>query len=133
MDGRGLDYLALVIFLTVCITLLYAIIGIHDIPYEIAKKRKHPHQDAIHALGWISLFLMHVLWPFLWIWALLYKPERGWGMLDTTSDSKGDSGSEIVGSIEQQELVLLRERVAALERKLEPAVEPKQKSPAKEA
>ncbi len=54
-------------------------------------------------------------------------------MLDTTSDSNGDSGSEIIGSIEQQELALLRERVAALERKLEPAVEPKQKSPAKEA
>jgi len=38
MDGRGLDYVALGILLTVAITLLYAVIGIHDIPYEVSKK-----------------------------------------------------------------------------------------------
>ncbi len=38
MDGRGLDYVALGILLTVAITLLYSVIGIHDIPYEISKK-----------------------------------------------------------------------------------------------
>ncbi len=125
MDGRGLDYLALGIFLTVLVTLLYAIIGIHDIPYEIAKRRKHPHQDAIHAVGWISLFLMHVLWPFLWVWALLYKPERGWGMLG--------EDSEFVGSIEQQELAVLKARVDALEQKLTPATKQQPKLPAEEA
>ncbi len=30
--------------------------------------------------GWVSLFTLHVIWPFLWIWATLYQPERGWGM-----------------------------------------------------
>ena len=30
---------------------------------EIAKKRDHPHRDAIHIAGWVSLFLMHVIWP----------------------------------------------------------------------
>ena len=79
MEGRVLDFVALGIFITVLITLLYAIIYIHDIPYEIAKKRNHPHQDALHTAGWVSLFLMHALWPFLWIWATLYKPEKGWG------------------------------------------------------
>ena len=29
--------------------------------------------------GWVSLFTLHVMWPFLWIWATLYRPERGWG------------------------------------------------------
>jgi len=39
LNGRQrLDYLALGILLTVAITLLYAVIGIHDIPYEISKK-----------------------------------------------------------------------------------------------
>jgi hypothetical protein len=28
----------------------------------------------------VSLFTLHVIWPFLWIWATLYRPERGWGM-----------------------------------------------------
>ena len=27
----------------------------------------------------MSLFTLHVLWPFLRIWAMAYKPERGWG------------------------------------------------------
>jgi hypothetical protein len=61
------------------ITLFYGIIAIHDVPYEIAHRRDHPHQDAIHAAGWVSLFTLHALWPFLWIWAMLYQPERGWG------------------------------------------------------
>ncbi|MDX7812186.1 DUF3302 domain-containing protein, partial [Aeromonas caviae] len=34
-------------------------IVIHDIPYEIAKHRNHPHQDAIHVAGWVSLFTLH--------------------------------------------------------------------------
>jgi hypothetical protein len=53
------------------------------VPYEIAKKRDHPHQDAIHAAGWVSLFTLHALWPFLWIWAMLFRPDRGWGFKNT--------------------------------------------------
>jgi hypothetical protein len=58
------------------------VIIIHDIPYLLAKKRQHPHQDAIHVAGWVSLFTLHAIWPLLWIWATLYRPERGWGMSD---------------------------------------------------
>ncbi len=81
-----LDYVALGILIVVALVLFYGIIAIHDIPYEIAKHRNHPHQDAIHVAGWVSLFTLHVLWPFLWIWATLYREERGWGFanrLDT--------------------------------------------------
>src|SRR6476646_5131781 len=74
-----LNYFALGLLIFVVITLFYGIIAIHDVPYEIAKKRQHPHQDAIHAAGWVSLFTLHALWPFLWIWAMSYRPERGWG------------------------------------------------------
>jgi hypothetical protein len=74
-----LNYFALGLLIFVIITLFYGIIAIHDVPYEIAKHRDHPHQDAIHAAGWVSLFTLHALWPFLWIWAMLYRPERGWG------------------------------------------------------
>ena len=28
----------------------------------------------------LSRFLMHTIWPFLWIWAYLYNPEEGWGV-----------------------------------------------------
>ncbi|HHQ4488327.1 TPA: DUF3302 domain-containing protein [Aeromonas hydrophila] len=75
----ALDYFALGLLFFVGLVIFYGVIVIHDIPYEIAKHRQHPHQDAIHVAGWVSLFTLHVLWPFLWIWATLYRPDRGWG------------------------------------------------------
>ncbi len=80
-----LDYFALGLLFFVMIVLFYGIIAIHDIPYEIAKHRNHPHQDAIHVAGWVSLFTLHVIWPFLWIWATLYRSDRGWGFSDNRS------------------------------------------------
>ncbi|BFM10443.1 DUF3302 domain-containing protein [Simiduia litorea] len=77
-----LDYVALALLIFASLTVFYGIIVIHDIPYEIAKHRNHPHQDAIHYTGWISILTLHVLWPFLWIWATLYRPDRGWGFSD---------------------------------------------------
>lgn len=127
MDGRVLDFVALGILVTVTVTILYAIIYIHDIPYEIAKKRGHPHLDAIHTAGWVSLFLMHALWPFLWIWATLYKPEKGWGVSANTSIEKIDTQEE-----PGQELVALKARVAALEKQFESTLEQKPDSPAGE-
>ena len=79
IDDPVLNYFALGLLIFVVIVIFYAIIAIHDIPYLIAKKREHPHQDAIHAAGWVSLFTLHAMWPFLWVWAMAYRPERGWG------------------------------------------------------
>ena len=69
------EWTALGIWFVVITVLVYGIIAIHDIPASIARKRNHPQADAIEAAGWVSLFLMHALWPFLWIWAMTYKPE----------------------------------------------------------
>jgi hypothetical protein len=73
-----LSYFALVLLFFVVLVLAYGMIAIHDIPYHVAKKRNHPHQDAIHAGGWISLFTLHAIWPFLWIWATAYHPVHGY-------------------------------------------------------
>ena len=96
-----LEYVALGGLIFVAIVMFYAIIAIHDIPYEIAVKRNHPHQDVLHVAGWVSLFTLHAIWPFLWIWAMLYHEDRGWGM--GTSD--GDQAS-------------LRDRLEAIEVRL---------------
>lgn len=77
----ALDYFALFLVFFVVIFLFYGIIVLHEIPYEIAKHRNHPHQDAIHVAGWVSLFTLHVIWPFLWIWSTLYREDRGWGFV----------------------------------------------------
>lgn len=77
-----LDYFALGLLFFVALVIFYGVIAIHDIPYEIAKKRNHPQQDALHIAGWVSLFTLHAIWPFLWIWATLYREDRGWGFSD---------------------------------------------------
>ena len=82
-----LDYIALGLLVFVALVIFYGIIAIHDIPYEIAKRRNHPQQDAIHVAGWVSLFTLHVLWPFLWIWATLYREDRGWGFQSNSEPS----------------------------------------------
>ncbi len=87
--------------IVVAIVMFYAIIAIHDIPYEIAVRRNHPHQDVLHVAGWVSLFTLHAIWPFLWIWAMLYHEDRGWGM--DTSDGND---------------TLLRDRLEAIESRL---------------
>lgn len=100
-----LDYVALIILILVVLVLFYGIIAIHDIPYEIAVKRNHPHQDVLHVAGWVSLFTLHAIWPFLWIWAMLYREDRGWGM-----DVQSDGGGSVSDRLEA-----IESRLAALE------------------
>lgn len=102
-----LEYVALGILVFVFLTFFYGIIVIHDIPYEIAKKRNHPQQDALHVAGWVSLFTLHVMWPFLWIWATLYREDRGWGFNHKTADNQHNENSA--------QLIKLQNRVEALE------------------
>ena len=104
-----LDYISLGILIFVGITIFYGIIAIHDIPYEIAKHRNHPQQDALHVAGWISLFTLHVLWPFLWIWATLYREDRGWGFSDGKSLKEHDAAL-------QKQVDELEARLAVLEK-----------------
>ncbi|ROS05645.1 uncharacterized protein DUF3302 [Sinobacterium caligoides] len=104
-----LEYFALVVLCLVALVLFYGIIVLHDIPYEIAKHRDHPHQDAIHAAGWVSLFTLHVLWPFLWIWAMLYREDRGWGFGHHPGQPLPQRVAELEQVVEklQAELVIL--------------------------
>jgi len=108
MGDPFLNYFALGLLIFVVVVMFYGIIAIHDIPYLIAKSRHHPHEDAIHAAGWVSLFTLHALWPFLWIWAMAYRPERGWGF-DTTGNKLAETN----------ELENLRQRMSQLEAKIE--------------
>lgn len=85
-----LDYFALILVLFVIIFVFYGIIVIHDIPYEISRERNHPHQDAIHVAGWVSLFTLHAIWPFLWIWSTLYREDRGWGFKTISPDNNNN-------------------------------------------
>jgi hypothetical protein len=56
------------------------------------------------------LFTLHVLWPFLWIWATLYREDRGWGFRPAAGET-GESGIDAL----KAELNAVSERLAALE------------------
>ncbi len=110
-----LDYFALFLVFFVVVFFFYAIIVIHDIPYEIAVHRNHPHQDAIHVAGWVSLFTLHAIWPFLWIWSTLYREDRGWGFDHSRSrkDAAVPDNGETIQLVKQVEA--LSEQVEALQ------------------
>ena len=75
-EGRSfvyLNYFALFLILTVLVILFYTFIYIHELPYEAAKHRNHPQQDAIYVACWLSLFTLHAIWPLVYIWALSHK------------------------------------------------------------
>lgn len=110
-----LDYVALGLLVFVALVIFYGIIVIHDIPYEIAEKRNHPHQDAIHVAGWVSLFTLHVIWPFLWIWATLYREDRGWGF---KQDNNGDAQPHLA-SPQQAEIDALSNQVTQLQQQVD--------------
>src|SRR5215831_16139586 len=125
MEDPFLNYFALALLFFVVIVLVYGIIAIHDIPARIAHSRHHPHEDAIHAAGWISLFMLHVLWPFLWIWAMMYQPERGWGF--SRKPGEPSTPKEAVDELDE-----LRHRLAEVEARLEienRSTQPKQERP----
>lgn len=127
-----LNDFALGLLIFVVVALFYGIIAIHDIPARIAKARHHPHEDAIHAAGWVSLFMLHVLWPFLWIWAMSYKPERGWGFSEkhdappispierspsekSTSESELDDLRRRIGELEKNRIANVPDKQTASE------------------
>jgi hypothetical protein len=90
-----LEYASLALLIVMVTFIIYLVIYIHDIPYEIAKKRDHPHQDAIHIAGWVSLFLLHTIWPLLWIWAYLYKPGEKFLKMEVTGAGSEEQGKRI--------------------------------------
>lgn len=110
-----LNYFALFLLFFIAIVLFYSVIVIHDIPYEIAVKRNHPHQDAIHVAGWVSLFTLHVIWPFLWIWATLWREDRGWGF-DKLQEEQHDM--QHILNMLNNKVVTLESEVQALNQQL---------------
>ncbi|MGF1880037.1 DUF3302 domain-containing protein [Vibrio splendidus] len=75
----SLELAALGVLSFVVLFTTFIAVKICSLPYDIARKRNHKHQEAILVAGWVSLFTLHAIWPCLWIWA----------MLDGTSEKEG--------------------------------------------
>ncbi|XHF51179.1 MAG: DUF3302 domain-containing protein [Enterobacter roggenkampii] len=78
--------------------------------YRVVRTKSYLFNKA--TAGWISLFTLHAIWPFLWIWATLYREDRGWGMQNHITKPDEVPGMDA-----------LAKRVAELEQKLA-AVQP---------
>ncbi|WP_166372935.1 DUF3302 domain-containing protein [Psychromonas sp. SA13A] len=108
-----LEYIALGILVFIFVTLFYGMVAIHDIPYKMAKERNHPQQDALQVAGWISLLTLHILWPFLWIWATSHRQNRSWGGTDNTeSVTSKETNLQLINL---QNLINLQHRVETIE------------------
>ena len=77
MHRDFLSYLALALLLGVAVFLIYLLFYLHDLPYRVACRRRHPQRDAIHAACWVSLCVLHVIWPLLFIWAVMHPAPEG--------------------------------------------------------
>jgi len=100
-----LEYVALALLLLSITALFYLFIFIHDLPYRTAKQRNHPQQEAIHYACWLSLFTLHAIWPFVYLWAVM---DQKAGVLGSgRSSGEGSDG---------QKLAALEARIALLER-----------------
>jgi len=65
----GLQIFALIILLTLLVTLVGIWILLAILPGKIAKKRKHPQAEAITVCGWWGAITMGLLMPLAFIWA----------------------------------------------------------------
>jgi hypothetical protein len=63
------NILSWIVLIAMPIGLIAAFWYVHIMPEVIAKRRKHPQQDAIHALCILSLFFAGLLWPLAYLWA----------------------------------------------------------------
>ena len=113
-----LSYLALLILIVVIIVIVYVFIWIHDIPYMLAKKRNHPNLHTIHIACWLSLFTLHALWPFIFIWAIAQKP-RFEVIIVEGDPGAGGSGSGPKRVLETDDPAAIRIAINELHKRLD--------------
>ena len=101
----GLDIFALVVIFFLINAFAAVIVILGSLPGKIARKRAHPHADAVNVASWIGI-ATGVLWPFAFVWAFLPVPSVG------------------KASADSNELAELRQRIEALETATENAGSP---------
>ena len=79
--------------------------------YDRGKALSPPLGRHLRA-GWVNLFTLHARWPFLWIWAVTYRPDRGWGFAPQPSTAGAGPAAGAGPTANPSELEDLRRRIA---------------------
>ena len=64
-----LSIFALVVLLTLLVSVVGGALVLGWLPGHIATQRNHPHADAIRICGWLGLLTGGILLPIAFIWA----------------------------------------------------------------
>lgn len=99
MGGLGVAALIVIFLLVIMVAVVIVVLG--TLPGKIARKRGHPHPQAVDAASWIGL-ATGIFWPLAFIWAFLPIP-AGAGQRPATAEPAAS------------ELADLRQRLDALE------------------
>ena len=106
-ERHFLDYFSLVILIFGLTMVVMAFMWLHEYPTRIAHENKHPQEEAIHWACWLSLFTLHALWPFVFLWAKI-NPKA----IPVVMSDDRRLADELQGEIKA-----LRDKVEALEQR----------------
>ena len=111
-----LEYVSLFILIVGVTVAIYLFLFIHDIPYQIAKKRNHPHADMIHVGCWLSLVTLNAIWPLVYMWSVSTPQLHGAKMVGDNAIEAGSAAdiADLRGSVEA-----LKKQIEMLELRLE--------------
>jgi hypothetical protein len=72
----GLDIVALVLLVLICLILVGALCTLAILPGRVALKRNYPYADAVRVGGWVTLLFGGLFWPLILVWAYAAGPSK---------------------------------------------------------
>ena len=104
----GLDYFSWLVLIVIIVSIVVLFIALARLPGQMAKKRGHPHAEAINVAGWLGLLLtLGVVWALSMVWAFI-------GPAGGADAPRGPAELD-----DPDEVARLKARVAELEAELE--------------
>jgi hypothetical protein len=72
-----LDAITFVVFAVLILAAMIIVVGLGQLPGQLARKWRHPQAAAINVAGWVGLATGGLLWPLALIWAFLIPSPAG--------------------------------------------------------